>query len=82
MKDNTIQNKLIVTGITLFFSWMLGLLLLSFADLEVSVPLHIWLSALMTGVGVLIHWFILRIRALERQVDDLRRAVFQNDANN
>ena len=82
MKDNTIQNKLILTGIILFFSWMLGLLLLSFTDLEVSVPLHIWLSALMTGAGVLIHWFILRIRALERQVDDLRRAVFHVDEKN
>ena len=79
MKDTTIQNKLIFTGITLFFAWMLGLLLLSFADLEFSVPLHIWLSALMTVVGVLIHWFILRIRALEQQVDDLRRAVFHGD---
>ena len=82
MKDNTIQNKLILTGITLFFAWMLGLLLLSSTNFEFSVPLHIWLSALMTAAGVLIHWFILRIRALEQQVDDLRRAVFHEDEKN
>ena len=82
MKDNTIQNKLILTGITLFFSWMLGLLLLSFTGLEFSIPLHIWLSALMTGVGILIHWFLLRIRTLEQQLDDLRRTVFHEDESN
>jgi len=82
MKDNTIQNKLILTGITLFFSWMLGLLLLSSTNFEFSVPPHIWLSALMTVVGVLIHWFILRIRALEQQVDDLRQAVFHDSKSN
>lgn len=82
MNNNTIQNKLILTGITLFFSWLLGLLLLSFTTPEFSIPLHIWLSALMTAVGVLIHWFILRIRALEQQVDDLRRAVFHADEKN
>ena len=78
MKE-TIQNKLILTGIILFFSWMLGLLLLSSANLEFSIPLHIWLSALMTAAGVLIRWFILRIRALEQQMNELRQAVFHGD---
>ena len=75
MNDNAIQNKLICTGIILFFSsLLLGLLLLSVTDL--------WFSALMTAVGVFVHWCILRIRALERQVDDLRRAVFHDDEKN
>jgi len=82
MSDNTIRNKLILTGITLFFSWLLGLLLLSSTNLEVSLPLHIWLSALMAGIGVLIHWFILRICDLEQQVNDLRRAVFHDNESN
>ncbi len=82
MNENTIQNKLILTGIILFFSWMLGLALLSCVDLEFNIPPHIWISIVMTGVGVLIHWFILRLRKLEQQVDDLHRAVFHDSKIN
>ena len=72
MKNNTIRDKLILTGITLFFtSLLLGLFLLSIFDL--------WFSALVTAAGVFVHWCILRIRALEQQVDDLRQAVFHKD---
>ena len=75
MNKNTIQNKLILTGIILFFtSLLLGLLLLSVTDL--------WFSTLITAAGVFVHWCILRIRALEQQVDDLHRAVFHNHEEN
>ena len=75
MKENAIQNKLILTGITLFFSSaLLGLLLLSVTDL--------FFSALITAAGVFAHWCILRIRALEQQVDELRRAISHENETN
>ena len=73
MRKGDMLRSLFGWGIVLFFLWFLGLSVMGDTWLYLETGVRIAVSLFMTGLGLSFRYQSMRIRELERQVEELKK---------